>query len=238
MSKRVNRSERELMDILVAAALLHDIGKSFTMKKTIRAGYEKLTFPFHEHVSAAIVLAVAYYGELGVKDKKDLYDVARIVARHHAAMEGRHPHDLHKKGSNSLSEAFVNAMSKLDEKTLRCLSYSLTKSPYSNDLLKIINDHLSDALRGLKNSRAQLIDIVKPLRIEDEEERRKALVYSLSGMLIVADGVVASYCENRGSESVPAYVEHWRHELGDRMKEAIRACCQSAMGEHGCSCDS
>lgn len=91
------RGQRPATMILVLAALLHDVGKASSIYGP-REGESRATYPMHEHVSSHLVglkVLDSYSSDRGSMEcSRGLRLVAAVIARHHSAMQCRHPDEL------------------------------------------------------------------------------------------------------------------------------------------------
>jgi CRISPR-associated endonuclease Cas3-HD len=229
-----NWERGELLEFARVIGLLHDIGKASRKyveefhEKTSKKYSEKfqrkpcteeskLTFPQHEIVAGILI----YHLSSNIEDsnaRRRARLAARVIARHHAAMESRHPAKVR------------DRCKKESLKFLRFLREVLEKIDYSviEQVRAVCRGHeLCEILSKKPESRVVregnfCTDFVTELaRISDTPESTGRvhdfiLLNALTGMLVVADNLVAY--RNRGSKSTtdgstPLYVKHWLCEL-------------------------
>lgn len=235
----------DLKNALLLSALLHDVGKAsryYLEAYCMKEG--KCRFVMHEIVSAGIALNAARRAR-DTKTVRMLSIVAKTVARHHAAMECRHPRDLLERlGRRECTDRLRilrDAITRLDasdiraavEKPLRELEH--LEHAVSIELLEDAVGYLKSQANG--GAGIQFVSsLVRELAMKPpgrDGEAESALVASLSGMLMVADNLVAGFCEKRSGDA-PAYSEHWRWELWRRIKRdesGVNEFCQSLLEE-------
>jgi len=234
----------DLEDFIYTIGFLHDLGKAsihyyeaFAKKWKDHGFVEELTFPHHEHVVSAILEMIAYREEEDEIFKAECDLMAKVISRHHSAMENRHPLRL-MQPSPSL---------KISEIVFRLCNESLI-SFIEKDLLPIcetrVNDLCSHTLKDIitlirrtTNGEIHVDDVqtiykrsIQSFSISglgaslDVSVLRDAykLVSTLTGLLIIADNLVAEH-EGRSSdeETSRLYVDHWKRELGDYINECL-----------------
>jgi len=193
----------------------------------------KLQFVYHEYVAPLIIIHTLH-NELSshARDRSEIYamintyyTISRVIARHHAAMTERHPMELMNlmtgfgRTGNVLTEVLKGLCEKESnvDDLLRVLKKNCM-SRFCSEFLEKILSNLSAACTNPSSAMVHLkvlkaFDLKSCSGINEYDSYR--IVSTLAGFLIVADNMVASYCENRVSddESTPAYVEIWRREL-------------------------
>lgn len=218
-----NWSSGELLELARVIGLLHDIGKAsrkyieeFQRKLTMQKS--KLTFQQHEIVAGILV----YHLSSNVEDfnaRRKARLAARVIARHHAAMEGRHPVKVSGYCKNEFLREALKGIdySVIEQVKAMCRGHELceiiSKKPDSNIIegANLCNDFVKDLARtsDVPEVTARVHDFI--------------LLNALTGMLIVADNLVAY--RNRRSrsatdDSTPLYIKHWLCELaGDCTDE-------------------
>lgn len=248
LGKRVGRllelEPEDLKNALLLSALLHDVGKASRYYLEAYCEERGCKFVAHEIVSAVIVLNAARRAG-DSKAVRLLSIVAKTVARHHAAMECRHPRDLLERfGQRECTDRLRilrDAIAKLDANDIRAaVEKPLREFGHLEHVVSI--ELLEDAVGYIKSqaSGEAGIQFVSSLARElalkppgRDGEAESALVASLSGMLMVADNLVAGFCEKRSGDA-PAYSEHWRWELWRRIERGesgVREFCQSLLEE-------
>jgi len=223
-----NWERGELLEFAKAIGLLHDIGKasrkyieefhektskkySEKFQKNLALQEQKLTFPQHEIVAGILI----YHLSSNIEDsnaRRRARLAARVIARHHAAMESRHP----AKVRDRCKKEFLREV-------LEKINYSVIEQ-----VRTVCRGHeLCEILSRKPESRVVregnfCTDFVTELaRISDTPESTGRvhdfiLLNALTGMLVVADNLVAY--RNRRSKSTtdgstPLYVKHWLCEL-------------------------
>ena len=205
----------ELIEFAKAVGLLHDIGKASKHyhKEFIKKKSESLTFYNHELISAFLILkSIEDEEDSSIRKRGKL--MARIVARHHSAMENRHPlrakcnREVVKSAMNLMNESFINQVLKKCEEYEQCSALSKKGFPKLQENEDLCRDRMGD------------LKIVTDANALEERADDFILVNSLTGMLIVADNLVAIEKRRSGSTtdwSTPLYIRHWQMELGEIM---------------------
>ena len=210
--------------LIIAAVLagsLHDVGKASPYYAAINS------FSGHEIVGAMIVYdaALSLYreGRRGLALITEL--AAWAIARHHSAMEDRHPASIGMSRRGSRAQSFVNNARRALEELRRSPECLVEGLP---EVLRDtwIADSLTRVLLGLStgdvvNRLNYLINYEGSIASKFNVPRRSwaAYVSIASGAVIVADILVAG-AEGRETDEGggPAYVEWWRRELGESSK--------------------
>ncbi|MEM4569731.1 MAG: CRISPR-associated endonuclease Cas3'' [Desulfurococcaceae archaeon] len=230
-------------EIAYLTGLLHDLGKAsvYYMNSFARGlihihgkhhetcQKKKLSFRYHEHIAPLIINFTIHNKYSNIRDAKkdfmviDIYrTVSRVIARHHATMTGRHPSELQNCNENIMKilkgmcdqGSKVNwLLDELKRECSSCLCKKFLEEIKSN--LVIICDKPNGIPVDLGVS--VTFDMVNYKKINEYDSYR--IVSTLAGFLIVADNLVASYCEKRVSddETTPAYVEIWKRELREKL---------------------
>jgi CRISPR-associated endonuclease Cas3-HD len=203
----------ELIEFAKAVGLLHDIGKASKHyhKEFIKKKSESLTFYNHELISAFLILkSIEDEEDSSIRKRGKL--MARIVARHHSAMENRHPlrakcnREVVKSAMNLMNESFINQVLKKCEEYELCSALSKKGFPKLQENEDLCRDRMGD------------LKIVTDANALEERADDFILVNSLTGMLMVADNLVAIEKRRSGSTtdlSTPLYIRHWQMELGE-----------------------
>lgn len=220
----------DLEAVLTGAALLHDVGKASYYYKEKMKSPGRISFYLHEAVWSLVVYSVARRAIDETRDERTfnyLDLVARVIARHHAAMECRHPIDLVR---HCRKEVYIlrEVLKGLDADTVAGLLAGL--DGVASGL------GVPAAAWGLLKDR-DLLKEASNMAVKYAERDIVSLASTTSspppvgpivGMLIVADVMVASFLECRTSDDrmAPAYALHWRSELAGRLPRlgGIRAC--------------
>ncbi|MEM4849994.1 MAG: CRISPR-associated endonuclease Cas3'' [Desulfurococcaceae archaeon] len=224
-----------ISEIAYTAALLHDLGKASVtyLDKFRREMRSKVSFSLHEYVVSVILLNAAYRvteeeDSDWLRKRNTLSLIAKIIARHHTAQKNRHPYEISsRKIDINVLKGLCREDSKIHDLLIelknKCIGPSCKEviDSVKDELLKILSDkqienyasaHLRDIclfnLTGISDK--QVFDIYK-------------IVSAITGFLIIADNLVASYCEKRVSddESTPVYVEYWVKELINKLKNNV-----------------
>lgn len=248
-----------LRDIAYTAGLLHDFGKSSTYylerwfnERSKRK--DKITFPYHEHVISLVILQVAYSSGAESTEEINAYKVvSRVIARHHSAINERHPYQLlsqmiagsrpfpyrHRSGAE---EEIKKALEKLCNPKVLEFAENLAEKHCNGKFCKSLVMKIVDVLKEDCESRRVVTYVV---HIKDEatfklHDLGEEFLYdsykitsSLAGFLIVTDNIVSSYCEKRLSddETAPAYVETWKRELYPKIARLLRRELPSSLSE-------
>lgn len=213
-------------------------GSSYRSRPLEECQESKLQFTYHEYI-APIIIIYALRNELSShamdssearRMKNAYYTISRIIVRHHAAMAGRHPAELLSSGKGpgkhskvlDVLRGLCNKESKIED-LLRELKGVCT-SGFCIELLEKIRRNLGAVCKDPKSAVVE-INAVKAFELMDycgiSEYDSYRIVSTISGFLIVADNMAASYCENRASddESTPAYIEIWGRELKNKLSK-------------------
>ncbi|MDW8082661.1 MAG: CRISPR-associated endonuclease Cas3'' [Sulfolobales archaeon] len=235
LERRLGFQQGVLWEVLLASALLHDVGKaSYYYRKGFRNTC-RLSFPMHEHVWSLVLYSIANVvlhrnGNTGLSDK--LVMTARVISRHHAAMIGRHPVDIsiRMRGHSGFGAARVESV----RRPLKDLDPSLVANLLSSLMQKfpaLANSNIWNALvnqalvsSGKKGAINNICGDMKRLaNLENLPLKKSVAIKSLSGMLIVSDILAASLVEKRVSDDgiAPAYVIHWVNELRSKLRKCL-----------------
>jgi len=232
-------SRSEANDLLYVTGLLHDLGKasSFYLSGTSDVDC-KISFHNHEHVGAVVILLAGKQEDLEAYHRATL--AASIIARHHSAMEGRHPWMLGKKtGRDSDIDRIAKAVTELrrDEDTRLKLSNMLkdelpaVASAEWKKLLDAIINELLHPDSSIEVNTGVVKELVNRYKFDREVENVDmdcwrgllALLKSASGALIVSDILEASTSRGGYGGFGRAYVNYWLRELNHRA-ECFREC--------------
>ncbi len=216
------------------AGLLHDLGKA---SHYYQRDKKAKSFRGHELLSAAVAYGV--YIEYAVSDNSSLEALLALaawsVARHHSAMEGRHPRDAGKhanKGKLAYHPAYreaVKAAAKLEPK----LAASILVEAYQplaaikEPLLEAAEIVASDPQGMLGEAARWLAGTEQASNIlEVEAAEWLVLVETVTGALIIGDVLVAGQerrSEDEKESGWKAYAAAWLRELGlhDSLQEAV-----------------
>ncbi|MEM1847030.1 MAG: CRISPR-associated endonuclease Cas3'' [Acidilobaceae archaeon] len=237
LSKRARVDKKTLTKTLVLSAGLHDIGKAsrYYLEKWFEN--RRLTFPYHEFLSALILyeLYQRYVDES--KRERELACLfrtsAKIVSRHHSSMLNRHP-------SNHADMNLINGVRDATQKItssdvmkaleqLLCNMQLLCNIWIVKDELDIIMTRVEDVISQLNkmenNDIKSIVMTIADLRSDPGDVcgnmNELVVVRTITGFLIIADNIVASY-ERRSTDDspMPAYIGSWIRELERRLE-----CC-------------
>jgi CRISPR-associated endonuclease Cas3-HD len=225
-----NWERGELLEFAKAIGLLHDIGKA--SRKYIEEFHEKdsrkysekfqrkpctkeskLTFPQHEIVAGILI----YHLSSNIEDsnaRRRARLAARVIARHHAAMESRHPAKVR---DRCKKEFLREVLEKIDYSVIE----QVRAACRGHELCEILSRKPES--RVVREGNLCTDFVTELARISDNPETAGRvhdfiLLNALTGMLVVADNLVAY--RNRESKSTtdgstPLYVKHWLCELAD-----------------------
>jgi len=228
-------SESDVHDLLYAAGLLHDVGKASPLylslyKDKVRIDdICELKFPYHEYVgSILLILSVRKNNALCPEDEERAKLLATIIARHHAAMRGRHPYSLLNKSKKHEHEIIAKAIRSLldDSRVYNKLSGILEdgRNRLGGESWARIVDALIDGRNCIERDsvdRSVVEDEIQRLAITKKHRSSNQymiLVKSLSGALIVSDIIEASLVRSKCADSERAYVSYWLSELSHKEK--------------------
>jgi CRISPR-associated endonuclease Cas3-HD len=214
-----NWERGELLEFAKAIGLLHDIGKASRkyieeFQKKLALQEQKLTFPQHEIVAGILI----YHLSSNIEDsnhRRRARLAARVIARHHAAMESRHPVKVR---DRCKKEFLREVLEKIDYSVIEqvrtvCRGHELceilSKKPESRVVREgnFCTDFVTELARisDMRETAGRVHDFI--------------LLNALTGMLVVADNLVAYRNRERSKSttdgSTPLYVKHWLCELAD-----------------------
>jgi CRISPR-associated endonuclease Cas3-HD len=219
--KRANVIDVDLVDhALYLLGFLHDIGKMSYYYRRHHCREGRISFPFHEYVSALLVYRA---GDrlMNVDERLGmlLKIVAKAIARHHAAMVER---DLTSVlGDERAAKIIGGAIKDLDLDLLKGLVAQGLVGEFPRYLASSIVDAHED-----------LVKASIPQQLENlRGARDRWLVAGLAGFLIVADNIVASKIRGSTDGHTPLYIKMWVEELGGRVEECNLRC--SRVPGHG-----
>lgn len=238
LSRRLRRGSLAFQDLnlrslLTASTLLHDVGKASNYYRELERRTGRLSFYMHEIAWSLIMYSIARRMlENGLVHMYDYVElIAKVVSRHHAAMECRHPVDLTRDYCSQRLEDVRKVIEGLSVdlviEVLGRLRRMAASFEVPKDLWGVLTDRstlrevIEEAKRNLR------YDVVSLASIHDDY----VVVASLSGMLVVSDIVTASFFECRTSDDglAPAYALHWRSEL---FKKLLRLSGRAHMCRH------
>ncbi|MEM2224386.1 MAG: CRISPR-associated endonuclease Cas3'' [Acidilobaceae archaeon] len=226
LSKRASVGEDMLTKILALSTGLHDIGKAsrYYCKRQDASG--KLTFPYHEFLSALFLYILSWLS-LGVSDSRlacIFRTSAKIVSRHHSSMPKRHPSNY---TDENLIRIVRDAVQEVEGSDIMRALQPLSHNTQIRSELKIINSKINDIIPRLKNMRASEIgSVIENIAKLSSNPRdmcdamnELVVVRAITGFLIIADNIVASR-ERRGTSDspIPAYIGSWNRELERRLR--------------------
>jgi len=212
----------DALNLAYVIGLLHDLGKAskyYIESFTGKAG-SRLGFPYHElSIPLHMFHAAQSSSELDEQSLAAIHIVAKVISRHHSAMPGRHPlelggvPDLLRRSVEGLCDErvakFVDELRKsCNSSFCNLIMEVLTRHLYSEECRKVhtyISIYTLKELAGFKG-------LWGLPRVNEYAVYRVVAV--LTGVLIVADNVVASY-EGRESDDkiTRLYVKYWTQEL-------------------------
>ncbi len=222
-----------LLGLGVLAGLTHDLGKSSShyREKGGRA------YPMHEHVSAlALHMAARKAGDKGLIVLSEFLNLAAAtVARHHAAMECRHPDDL---GWDKCSRRIYTIV-----KASKGLEPGDAVRGSAVDLAPIwLRRYLQESISASSQLKSGMINSIlahsqTPCIVEGRGcyrtsgTRALRIVQTVAGALIVADILVAWSERGDLSEGKP-YARSWMNELGqEKVKRVVSVRVEDAEAE-------
>jgi CRISPR-associated endonuclease Cas3-HD len=214
--KRANVIDMDLVEhALYLLGFLHDIGKMSHYYRRYHCREGRVSFPFHEYVSALLVYKARDRLMKADERLSDLLKiVAKAIARHHAAMVER---DLTSVlGDERTKEIIKNAIKELDPSLLKELVARGLAGGFPRDLADLTADAYKDLIEA--NISQQLRNLIGA--------RDMWLVAGLAGFLIVADNIAASKARGSTDGHTPLYIKMWMGELGGRVEECNLRCSQ------------
>ncbi|MFN3805378.1 MAG: CRISPR-associated endonuclease Cas3'' [Pyrobaculum sp.] len=198
----------------------HDVGKASRYYKERWEEGGRLSFPYHEYLSAIMLM------ELSNTDDDRLMCIyktsAKVVARHHTAMAGRHPSMLY----GQLAEVIKKALEGLE---VEDVAKVLQGVGHVGNMAQDIRQRMGDVIREAKGMEVgEITGIVEDLAILNERVEvcgglnELLTVRTLTGLLIIADNLAAGV-EGRNPEDqpVPLYTRYWARELRPRLKRCV-----------------
>ena len=207
--------------LLLSSALagaLHDVGKSSPHYRDLGS------FRGHEILSAMIVYEasnILLELERSLKWEALIMRIASwAIARHHAAMEDRHPSSLRP----DLHEEAQKAMDRLAREP-GCLLESLPRAVRDSSLASVLVRALEslgkEEILNTRRITSVNKDILSPWGLDPK--KWASLVAIAAGALIVSDILVAGY-EGRNTDEGAGrvYVRWWHRELGDEKVERVK----------------
>lgn len=205
--RRIEVAERRLglpmADIVHAAAVLHDMAKASRLylreyEQRCMQGRGETAFHLHELAAAVLILHAARH-----VPHADL--TAHAIARHHAAMERRHPAQIlesHHKRRDAVQRT-RDVIAELDPNDLRPLADAC--NPHCLQIL--------DAVRA-RHGDIPVDEYLTELAQPPKDPKKAAAVRIATGLITIAD-IIAAHAERRDTDdrlSKP-YVRHWINEL-------------------------
>lgn len=211
----------------------------------------KISFSFHEHATSLLLLSIGYkvldstsmYDMDVLKVGHACTVLARIIVRHHAAMPNRHPHALLDSRGQYVKELVQVVEGVCNHKIYDLLEKLGSEcerlyNKHSNEFCKKLVVNVKEYLKNICEDECRMdpycwerylvnYKALAGFKLQDSQNLlydSYRLTVSLVGFLIIADNLVASYCENRVSDdkSTPAFVEDWRRELQVKLDELKR----------------
>ncbi|MCX8196630.1 MAG: CRISPR-associated endonuclease Cas3'' [Acidilobaceae archaeon] len=153
---------------LLLAAALHDLGKA-SRKYDRRGSSGKISFMYHELASAYILYRSAV--QESQEERRVFWIAAKVISRHHAAMDDRHPVDI-----RDMIGSLPDVIDKVSN-TIGCLrpgeaenvvSEVMDKLQKRSSQLAYLRNEIGSALQDLKVVRGQLSRIIKPFIMREE----------------------------------------------------------------------
>ena len=186
---------------LRVAAVYHDLGKA-----AVSFQGEGRSFRLHEHVGALILWVAAdeasKRGHTGLA--RVLMVAAGAVARHHAAMPGRHPVEVAE--STGDIKAIAGLAREVPPGTPGLLA--------GGSIPVLLEGALARIRRGLSYQEARgIVERVKDMRHYESDLLTDTIM--VAGALIVADILVSSV--ERNTQVTKSYARSWMRELGISM---------------------
>jgi CRISPR-associated endonuclease Cas3-HD len=224
-----NWGRGELLEFAKAIGLLHDIGKAsrkyveeFHGKISRKYGEKfqrkpcaeelKLTFPQHEIVASILI----YHLSSNIEDsnaRRRARLAARVIARHHAAMESRHPAKVRDRCKKEFLREVLEKIdySVIEQARAMCRGHELCEILSRKPESRVVRE--GNFCTDFVTELARTSDMREPAgRVHDF-----ILLNALTGMLVVADNLVAYRNRKRSRSttdgSTPLYVKHWLCEL-------------------------
>ncbi|MEM2288097.1 MAG: HD domain-containing protein [Sulfolobales archaeon] len=236
LNKRFGRAVPEhlgVKELLAGAALLHDVGKASDYYRNVIKNTKRVSFYMHEIAWPLVLLSLAYVS-LDSDPKNELVFkylelVAGIISRHHASMKCRHPVDLVRDRNYCSKRLHVvrEVIRGFDIDTVIGLLNELREAEdfgIPDRVWKALLDRglLKEAIERSPQNIDHDIQSLVPTNHDDES---LPMIISLTGLLIVADTLAASFLEKRESDDgvAPAYALHWRNELWRRFSMFTKA---------------
>jgi len=186
-----------LATALRVAAVYHDLGKAAESFQR-----EGRSFRLHEHVGALILwMAAEKASREGNKGLAAVLMVAAgAVARHHAAMQGRHPVEI-AESSKDLQD-IVELAKQIPPGTPSLLAQGYIST--------VIEEALAEARSEIDMRRARhIIEAIKDMRYYDWDLLLDTMM--VTGTIIVADILVSSI--QRSDRVTKSYARSWMREL-------------------------
>jgi CRISPR-associated endonuclease Cas3-HD len=213
-----NWGRGELLEFAKAIGLLHDIGKASRkyfeeFQRKPCAEKSKLTFPQHEIVAGILI----YHLSSNIEDsnaRRRARLAARVIARHHAAMESRHPAKVRDKCKKEFLREVLEKIdySVIEQARAMCRGHELCEILSRKPESRIVRE--GNFCTDFVTELARTSDAREPA----DKVHDFILLNALTGMLVVADNLVAHRNRRSGSTtdgSTPLYVKHWLCELAD-----------------------
>jgi len=203
------------------AAVYHDLGKAAN-----RFQQNRRSFRLHEHVSAVILWETA---EMAMdQDEEGLAVILKVaagaVARHHAAMQGRHPAEIVMQGEKNTFSEISSLVQDVPLNTPDLLANGRIPGLIHRALEKLQNDGTHGNLYYVVRKR---MDEILEMRHYNHDLLTDTII--VAGTLIVADILVSSM--ERSNKVTKSYAKSWMRELeisekklGDLINNARKPC--------------
>lgn len=229
----------DLEELVYTIGLLHDLGKASTRYYEVFAKHVKssrstieLRFYGHEHITSCLIeMAILF-------EREDEMFIAacdllsKVISRHHSAMEERHPLSFSPRFnfteivSGMCNSSVISFIERELLTTCNKKSYNLCTRVLRALTRYIENKWLCEQTTWFKCKRGIQGFSISGLSTSLSERSLRdvyRLVSTLTGMLIIADNLVADYEERSSDEgSSRLYVVHWKRELSNYLEKCLR----------------
>lgn len=242
IEKRIRWERGELVAIMSLAALLHDVAKSsrYYLERFKESGDTKISFWLHE-LAGAVLLEMARISSTGSAEYEGSIDralrvIARSIARHHSAMDDRHPGQLIDRvlGDRNSMRYLENILRSIDPGFVDSLR-GLIPCRYGSiggDFCDKVFQRLGDAIESINEDdrlSGKVHDILRSRIIAKAGSHVDELlaVHTVTGFLVIADNIAAHLGRGVSDDGTsPAYVRHWVCELSEKLEEVSSRGCE------------